>query len=163
MIALPSGGEIAVRHARLVEAGLPVLSGIHTTNHLLLLQVPHNTRPLTGFLHAIRRNPADYDEVFAEIGVACANLARQDIGLPEATEDYPLLRQFGLIPDSDAESGGKVCLLPPYSLTALDKDQVLRALGQELIDTDIVLPDQADYITDLVAATWSEHEGTQYV
>lgn len=154
-VAMESGSDIAGRHAELTEAHIPVLSGIYTDNSLLLLHVPAGTRPVANFTHSMRSNPETFGEVFEEIGETMGQLERGGFGSPEATPDYPIAKQFAIVPDESEAQGGSVRLVPPYLFSVADQSCVLETLRGELTGTGVLLSDQVEYFIGRIEDGWN--------
>lgn len=155
-IAVLSEGEIAKRHAQLLEHRMPVLSGMYLPEGLLTLGVPSGTRSVAAYMNSIRRQPELYAEVFQEVGVVLGGVKRVFGKNLAPTEDYPLLRQFAAASNDESSSGGRVFLIPPYNVADSSRDQVLDTVRQELVGSQIVLPEQADYLLEQVNEGWTE-------
>jgi hypothetical protein len=153
-IALLSESEIASRHTRLLEARVSVLSGMYVPEGVLMLDVPSGTRPMAGYANSIRRNAHAHAELFKEIGAALS-IVEQTFGQNLApTGDYPLLRQFAAAGSEESSSGGTVYLLPPYNLGSGTRMDILSAIHQELVESQVVLTEQADFLVEQVSQSW---------
>lgn len=155
-IAMSSDSEVAKRHTELMELRLPVLSGMYTSEQLLMLNVPAGSRPIAGYVHGIRRNPDSYGPIFEEMGAIIGGLTTKLGKTLTPSAEYPLLRQFAASASNETSSGGKVYLLPPYNLADTSRTDLLRTLHQELLDSRVILTNQADYLVGRVDHGWTE-------
>ncbi|HSH55437.1 MAG TPA: hypothetical protein VK983_01265 [Candidatus Limnocylindrales bacterium] len=155
-VAVHSDDPIAYKHAVLTEEGLPVLSSLYTENNLLLMHVPAGARPLASFANSIRRNPAVFAPVFQEVGETMGHIEQYGHGSLEPMPDYQVLDQFALVTDTSQARGGQVYMIPPYNFGELEKEEVLSVLGEELMATNVVLPEQAEYLIDQVREGWRD-------
>lgn len=154
-IALLSEGAIARRHAMILEQRVPVLSGMTMPEGVLLLDVPSGARPVATLANSIRRNPQMYGPLFQEIGVIFGGLERAVGKTLEPTPDYPLLRQFAAVADDESESGGKMYLLPPYLFGEANRADTLATLHEELLESRVILSEQASYLVEQVDEGWT--------
>lgn len=155
-IAVDAESDVAAKHARLTEERLPVFSGMYTPEGLLMLHVPRGTKPLTGFANSMRRNTQAYAPVFREIGETMKALELHEGVSLGPTEEYPLLRQFALAVDDQEESGGRTFLLPPYNLAPNNRRHFLQLLDKELLETQVLLPKQAQFLVEQVYEGWTQ-------
>lgn len=153
-VAMASTGRVAKQHAELEGVGVPVLTSIQKTGQLLLLGVPEGARPIASYVHGMRTDPESYAHVFEGIGRIMGQLERLGMGLPEPTEDYPLLKQFAVIPDEHDATGGSVSMLPPYSLSRQSRQDIEAQFKSELEATNTLLTDQTAYLVEKLEDAW---------
>ena len=159
VIAMPKDGDQAHVHRQLVEARLPVFSGLYREEVLLLL-VPGGTRSFRRLLKFVARDIPTYGEIFDELGSTLKLMDRSGLGLPEPYVDRPLLTNFAFSSNDQEIYGGKVFLVPPYTLNAgVTINQELGFIATELEQSEHFRPPETQELLQRVEEGWNNARG----
>jgi len=158
VISIPKGSEEARHHEELLEERLPVFSALYTPDRLLLL-VPEGSSTLQKTLPLMARDLGSYSEIFHNLGSTLGKLDTTSFGLPEAYIGRSILASFAFSLDENETFGGKIYLIPPYSLDPMrqkHRDQEVDAIYEELLRSRYLSEGAAQLLVEIMVEGWQE-------